>query len=331
MPRSDLVKKMLESHQRGDESGFRATAEEIIADERRKRHDLLADELEGILRAESDEGVRPLQIASVKPLPKSRDDLPLLQLSRPSTTFGDIVLREDLSSPIRDITQEFRLGASLKANGLKPRDKLLFVGPPGCGKTRTAEAVAHELGIPMVRINLASVVSSFLGETSRNLQAIFNFCQVGSWVVFFDEFDSLTKERADAGEHGELKRVVTAFLQLMDDFSGDSLLVAATNHPRLLDSAVWRRFDEVLRFDMPTGPELERVLDLRLRSMRSDFSRRELARKLRGHAHADAERVCWDAMRRAIVDGRSVVSLSDIRYGLDRLAERERAVSSPTA
>jgi AAA+ superfamily predicted ATPase len=117
----------------------------------------------------------------------------------------------------------------------------------------------------------------------------------------------------------------------MDDFSGDSLLVAATNHPRLLDSAVWRRFDEVLRFDMPTGPELERVLDLRLRSMRSDFSRRELARKLRGHAHADAERVCWDAMRRAIVDGRSVVSLSDIRYGLDRLAERERAVSSPTA
>jgi SpoVK/Ycf46/Vps4 family AAA+-type ATPase len=302
----------------------------MIEDERRKRHDILASELESIIRG-GPEGPRPLQIASVKPIPKSRDDLPLLHLSHPETTFDDLVLRSSLREALRDLTREFRQGASLHAHGLQPRRSLLFVGPPGCGKTRTAEAIAHDLGLPLVQVNLASVVSSFLGETSRNLQAIFAFCEAGSWVVLFDEFDSLTKERADSGEHGELKRVVTAFLQLMDRFTGDSVLVAASNHPALLDSAVWRRFDEVLRFDMPTPTEIEQLLSLRLRSVRKDLAIPELAQQLSGRSHADVERICLDALRHALVVAHSAVDDSDIAYAIERATERAEAIDAAQA
>ena len=325
MARSDLVKRMMESYQRGDDAGFRSAAADVIAEERKKRHDLLANELETILSFQSTQK-RPLQVAALKPLPKSRDDLPLLRLENPRLTLDDLVLKPASRALLLDVVREFRSGAVLQAHGLRPRSRLLFVGPPGCGKTVTAEAIASELGFALARVNLATVVSSFLGETSRNLESIFSFAETGSWVLVFDEFDALAKERADASEHGELKRVVTAFLQLLDGFSGDTMVIAASNHPALLDSAVWRRFDEVVRFDLPSTEDIARLLHLKLASTRIRFPLEVAASRMTGMTHAEVETVCLDALRHSIVDGRTEVEWADYEVGLARMEERREAV-----
>ena len=148
---------------------------------------------------------------------------------------------------------------------------ITLTGPSGCGKTTAAEALAAELGLPLVVIRLDAVVSSYLGETAANLGKVFEFLVKGQYVALFDEFDALGKERSDVSEHGELRRVVNAFLQMMDAYRGRTILVAATNHEQLLDSALWRRFDEVLLFERPNTEQLRRLLAVKLRPVRHDL------------------------------------------------------------
>lgn len=327
MARSDLLKEMFRSYARGDDASFRRVAEAIVEDERKKKHSLLADELEQLLSGEA-RGNRPLQVASLKPLPKGRDDSPLLNLDEPSRTFEDLVLPPTTQSDLHRITREFRQASTLRAHGLRPRNRLLFVGPPGTGKTATAEAMAAELGLPVARVYLASVVSSYLGETSKNIEAIFAFCMQGSWVLLFDELDALAKERADRSEHGELKRVVTSFLQLLDDFSGNSLVIAATNHPALLDEAVWRRFDEVLVFGTPSEEAIVALLELKLRTHRVNAPLGEFAKRVKGMSGAEIEAICYDALRDIVMEGRAEVTLDDLAGAATRLEERRNAIQN---
>lgn len=321
MARSDLVKRMIQSHQRGDDAGFRRVAEEIVAEERRKRHDTLADELERLLSGRT--GRRPLTVSSLKPLPKTRDDADLLRLIDPRTTFHDLVLKKETQGLLEEIISEYQQRDVLASHMLRARSRLLFIGPPGCGKSRTSEAVANYLGLPLAKVQLSTVVSSFLGETSRHLHQILDFCEKGgSWVLLFDEIDTLAKERADKSEHGELRRVVATLLQLLDDFEGDAMVIAASNHPALLDEAVWRRFDEVVVFDPPTQAEIAELLRIKLRAMRVKFDRRELAREMKGFTHADVEMVCVDAARTAVLDGRDTVHKEDMERHIERMRRR---------
>ena len=145
-------------------------------------------------------------------------------------------------------------------------------------------------------------------------------------MVLFDEFDALAKERADSSEHGELKRVVTAFLQLLDEFHGRSLILAATNHPGLMDDAVWRRFDEVLEFALPTQHEIELLTKMKLRSTRHRFPLRDLAKAMKGFSHAEVELVCLDSLRRSVLGGRGVVGEDDLAQAIDRMEERRRTI-----
>lgn len=325
MARSDLLKAMFLNYSRGDDAGFRAVALEIIQEERRKNHSLLADELEGLLLQEQPTR-RPLHLASLRPLPKGRDDAPLLKLEQPGRTFPELVLPGEVQSSLLRCCREFGDASVLRAHGLRPRNRLLYIGPPGSGKSVTAEAMAAELGLPVAKVHLASVVSSYLGETARNLQAIFDYCNQGSWLLFFDEFDALAKERGDRSEHGELKRVVTAFLQLLDEFRGNSLVIAATNHPTLLDAAVWRRFDEVFAFRVPTEEETERLISLRLRTHVVRAPLREFANRVHGMSSAEIEAVCFDALRDIVMDGREAVELQDLDRAATRMEERRKAI-----
>ncbi len=324
MARSDLLKEMFASYARGDHAGFRSAAEQVIRDERRKQHTMLAEELEGLL--EADNAPRPLNVASMQPLPKGRDDVALVHVRAADRTLDDVVLRPATRQVIEELVREFRSASVLHAHGLRPRSRALFIGPPGTGKTLTAEALAGELGLPLVVINIATVVSSYLGETSRNLGSIFDFCARGSWVILFDEFDVLAKERADDSEHGELKRVVTAFLQLLDAFQGRSLVLAATNHPGLMDDAVWRRFDEVLEFRPPTQVEIGRLAEMKLRATRHRLPLRELARSMRGFSHAEVEIVCLDALRGSVLEDHGIVKTEDFDRAIRRMEERRRAI-----
>lgn len=323
MARSDLVKRMIQSHQRGDDPEFRRAAEEVVSDERRKRHDVVADDLERLL--DGRQGRRPLTVSSLKPLPVTRDEIPLLRLIQPQIALTDLVLKEPTLALLNEVMSEYRQQEVLAAHSLRPRNRLLFLGPPGCGKSQSAEAIAHHLGVPLAKVQLASVVSSFLGETSKHLDQILSFCE-GNWVLLFDEIDTLAKERGDRSEHGELRRVVATFLQLLDDYDGDALIIATSNHPALLDEAVWRRFDEVVAFDMPTQAEITEVVRVKLRLFKTRFSRTEVARKLKGCSHAEVELVCRDAARHAVLAGRNVIEGDDVDRSVAGMTRRRHEV-----
>lgn len=327
MARSDLLKAMFSSYSKGDDAAFRRIALEVIQEERRKNHSLLADELEQLLSG-GKPTKKPLHVASLRPLPKGRDDLPLLTLEQATTTFEELVLPSSIQSDLSRACREFRQASTLRAHGLRPRNRLLFVGPPGCGKSATAEAMASELGLPIAKVHLATVVSSFLGETSRNLEAIFNYCEQGTWVLLFDEFDALAKERGDRSEHGELKRVVTAFLQLLDEFAGNSFVIATTNHPVLLDEAVWRRFDDVIAFEALSESQIAELLALKLRTHVVRAPLDKFVPRLAGMSGAEIEAVCHDALREVVMEGRDTVELDDLAAATTRLEERRNAIRS---
>ncbi len=325
MARSDLMKRLLRSYADGDDRAFRSTAGAIIEDERRKRHDLLADELEAILD-EPGPVRRPLQVSSLRPLPKGRDDLDLLDILQPRVSLAEVVLDEATSDLVFGLLEEFQQRTALHAHGLEPRSTLIFVGPPGCGKSMTAEALAGELGLGLARVRLAAVVSSFLGETARNLEQIFAFLKAGSWVLLFDEFDMLARERGDRIDHGEVRRIVSALLQLVEDTRADSLVIATTNHPQLLDTALWRRFDEVVDFRAPRPGERRRLLELKLGRTSPDVDMQEIANRLEGFSHAEVEHVCEDASRFMVRKLDRTVGLAHLEYGIARQEERRRTV-----
>jgi len=254
-------------------------------------------------------------------LPKDREHgIPLLQIKEPTRRLEDVVLSDENSSLLEEILQELHKSEILKSYGLYPVDRLLFCGPPGCGKTLTAEVVASELGLPLSIIRIDSVISSYLGETASNLRQVFDFISSVPMVVLFDEFDALGKERDDDAEHGELKRVVNAFLQMLDNFEGKSLLIAATNHDQILDSAVWRRFDEVLVFDLPNIEQLRRLLSVKLRGFKRDFEieEAEFVSQLKGMSHADVERVLRRAAKDMIFSGKEFLSERHVQSAISR-------------
>jgi SpoVK/Ycf46/Vps4 family AAA+-type ATPase len=182
---------------------------------------------------------------------------------------------------------------------------LLFVGPPGCGKTLCAETLAMELGLDLLRARFDGIVSSYLGETANNLRRVFGYAGQQKAVLFFDEFDALGKRRDDPQEVGELKRVVSSFLQILDAHPRDRMVVAATNHEGMLDDALWRRFDEVLYFGRPTEEQLVRLVEMRLRAVRKrSIDVGAFARELIGFSFADAERVCLEATKAMLLAGK---------------------------
>ena len=306
MANGKLLRQLIRSGAEGDVDAFRGAAREVIAEERHKQHHLLANDLETILygspRTPTSPAVRKLTAAA----PEDRErGLPLLEVREPVRGLDDVVLSPVNRSVVEGLLREHNREELLKAHGLRPNDRLLLCGPPGCGKTLTAEVVATELGRPLAIVRTDSVVSSFLGETAANLRKVFDFLAAHPLVALFDEFDALGKERDDPSEHGELRRVVNAVLQLLDAYAGRSLVVAATNHDGMLDSAVWRRFEDVLFLRPPTAAQLRRVLAVKLRGVRYDFDIKEVVQLgwFKGATHADVERVVRRAIKAMVLEG----------------------------
>lgn len=328
MASGDLLKKMFKGYVQRDDEGFDAAAMQIIAEETRKNHNLLARDLQRILdngrpRSASSTGLREFES-----LPRDRErNTGLLEIRSPDRYLADIILSKDVEQQVDLILEEFRATAILETYGLPPRRKLLFCGPPGCGKTLCAEVISAELGLPLLYTRFDAVISSYLGETAANLRKVFEYAARGSWVVFFDEFDAIGKSRDDAGEHGELKRVVNAFLQLLDRFRSDSILVAATNHEGLLDNALWRRFDDILYFAKPAEDQILPLLQLKLGGFRHQgLNLQEYVRQMLGWSHADIERVCIEAMKMNVLAGEDQIDEATFRRALDRQNHRAAVI-----
>lgn len=327
MANGQLLRQLLQSGADGDREAFRGVAKKVIAEERQKQHHVLADDLDAILHG------RPngREVATVRdltgPVPSDRErDLPLLSVRRPERGRHDIVLSPENRAAVDDFLLEHHRREVLLAHGLRPGERLLLCGPPGCGKTLTAEVVAYEMGRPLAIVRTDSVVSSFLGETAANLRKVFDFASASPTVTLFDEFDAVGKEREDRSEHGELRRVVNAVLQMLDTYTGKSVIIAATNHEGMLDSAIRRRFEEVLFLDPPTTAEVAEVLRMKLRGVRFSFDIDEAAARpwFRDTTHAQVERL----VRRALKD--RVLSSTDGPLRLSTLESawrRERARS----
>jgi AAA+ superfamily predicted ATPase len=324
MARADHLKGLFRSHQARDDASFREIAAEIIREARRKRHVVLANELEKILNNSVSSGLRDQYLQTFDPPPRDPDRKTLLaEIKQPRWYLSDLILSDILRKQIVRIIDEFRHGDALEAHGLAPIRRALFCGPSGCGKTMTAQVIAAELCLPLLYVRFDAVVSSLLGETASNLRRVFEYAARGYWVLFFDEFDAIGRSRDDETEHGEIKRLVNSYLQLMDNFNGRSLIIAATNFERALDFAIWRRFDEVLRFDRPSDKQVHAfVAKILVASHPTGSTVSRVARSLVGASYADVERVCRDIQKHIILRGGDAVEDVDIRDALERHCRR---------
>lgn len=320
MASGKLLRQLIKSGASEDEASFRAASEAVIRDERDKNHHLLANDLERLLYGDqAQSAVRQLGLSTQAP--SSQDSgIPLLEERPVVREEKDIILASETQSMLDRLLLEHNRADVLRSYGLQPAQKLLFCGPPGCGKTVTAEVLANELSLPLVLIRLDSVISSFLGETAANLRKVFDYIAEVPAVAVFDEFDALTKDRGDSADHGELKRAVNAVLQMMDGYHGRSILVATTNYESLLDKAVWRRFDETVRFELPDEDQIRRLLALKLSGVRRNFETDDKAtvKLFKDLSHADIERVLRRAVKEMILASRRFLEMSHVEAALAR-------------
>lgn len=321
MASGKVLRQLFRAGAGGDLAAFKTASKSIIEEERQKQHHLLANDLEQILYGESKPVASNafLRLPSSVPTDKERG-LPLLDIRQSQRSLEELVLSTIGLSAIEDVLEEHRRADVLRSYGLQPSSKVLFFGPPGCGKTMAAEVIASELDLPLAIVRLDALVSSYLGETAANLRKVFDFIDQHAMVALFDEFDALGKERTDNSEHGELRRVVNAVLQMMDAYRGRSLLIAATNHEQILDSAVWRRFDDAIEFPLPSAELLPQVLQLKLRGVRRQFEvdAPELAKIFKGLSPADIERIARRAIKRMILRNQEFLAVKDLSQARDR-------------
>ncbi|HEY3805161.1 MAG TPA: ATP-binding protein [Kofleriaceae bacterium] len=265
-------------------------------------------------------------------LPRDADrDAALVEVRDADHQRGDIVLSAELTRKLDRTIAEYRDRDMLAKHALAPRSRLLFVGPPGCGKTLAADVLAAELSLPLVYARFDGIVSSFLGETATNLRRVFSYAAKAPSLLFFDEFDTIAKRRDDDQEVGELKRVVGSFLQILDSHPRDRLVVAATNHEGLLDEALWRRFDDVLVFRRPSVAQLAELLTMKLRGVRKPgVDIQMLAADMDGFTFADAERVCREAIKTMVLGGAKELHADMLRAELEEQRARLRDVRTVT-
>lgn len=335
---SEAIRKLLVAHFKGDDAAFRAAAWEFVEKERSLNHHVLVKELERILASVNGAADQRHEVLSTLgalngnlPRDKERNAL-LIELCEPRRELQDLVLCPPVRQTLERIILERRKEELLGAHGVRPISKVLFCGPPGCGKTVAAEALARELYLPLATVRFDAVVSSYLGETAANLRKVFDFARSRPLVLFFDEFDAIGKHRTASDEHGELKRVVNSFLQMLDSFRSETLTLAATNHQGLLDSALWRRFDEIVMFPKPITEEIEKLLCRQFRQITASqsLSLGDAARSLEGFSHADVERVAQDTIKQTLLHEKGRVEPDVLSAAVARQRERLAITDSST-
>ncbi len=328
MPISDeQLKKLFRAYGERDDVAFTNTAETIIAGEAAANHHALVRDLKKALQAR-----KRLEESKLSLLPLNRR-VPeqLLSIRESKTDASKLILNATAEGQIQRLLYEYRKKQQLAKHGFHPKNKILFWGPPGNGKTQTAFFVAYELGLPIGVVRLSALVSSYLGDTANHLQNVFDYALKHPMVLLMDEVDAIGKTRGDRNDVGEIKRVVNTFLQALDSFGpSGSVLIAASNHHDVLDSALWRRFDDVINFTPPAAPERRRFLKYLLGSTKFDGSLEEISKKTSGLSYADIKRVTEEAIKTAILEDRSGVNSVDIAEQLSRFASSRQRNKAPS-
>ncbi len=320
MATADQLKALIRSHATGDSERFYTIALQVAAQAARNGHTRFAQQLRDLVDESRRRATAPAQGRMV-PLVRPRGELAgLLTASFPKTRLADLALDDKVRLRIERVLLEQRQKDRILAHGLTPIRKLLLIGPPGTGKTTTAGVLAGELALPLFSIQLHGLITKYLGETAAKLRLIFDAMREVRGVYLFDEFDALGGERAAKNEVGEIRRVLNSFLQFLELDESESIVVAATNHPRLLDHALFRRFDAVIEYPTPSQEIAERVMKSRLAILdTTQLDWTEVSRAAVGLSHADLARASEQAAKKTILSQRKRVETEDV---VEALRER---------
>ena len=321
MATADQVKALVRCHAEGDEERFYAIAMQVAAQAARQGHGKFAQELRGLVdqakvRAKA---VQPGRGQNPVPLAQPRGELAgLLTVGYPKVRLAEMALAGPLATRLDRILIEQRERSRIREHGFAPLRKLLLIGPPGTGKTMTAAALAGELGLPLFTIQLDGLITKFMGETAAKLRVVFDAVQSTRGVYLFDEFDALGSERGAKNDVGEIRRVLNSFLQFLEQDDSDSLIIGATNHVQLLDRALFRRFDAVLEYALPTAEIATSVMKARLALLdTSNINWAHAMRAAEGLSHAEIAHACEQAAKNAILEHTTTVRDAELARALE--------------
>lgn len=325
----DSLQRLFRAYRDQNDVAFRKVAESIIADHLAANHHSVARHLRTALGSESKKSVRGAS-ESLTALPRDRrSGEQLLTIYHEPASSAHLLLDASTLARVDRVINERRNAGKLARCGYSPKSKLLFWGPPGCGKTLTAHHLANQFNLKVGVVRLNALITSYLGDTASHLQQVFDAAQESPMVILFDEIDSIAKNRDDTRDVGELKRVVNSLLQAMDTFaSPDSILIGASNHQYLLDPAIWRRFDDVILFPMPSAQLRRDFIKHHLNGISFKGSFDTIARKMSGLSFAQIEQVLVEAIKSMILEDQSELTTqqvsAELKYMQKMMAATER-------
>ncbi len=320
MATAEQIKGLLRSYIAGDGDQFLTISMQVAAHEARRGNANLARDLRELIDDAKRQASRPSSRQTVPIARPSGELADLVAVSYPKTRLPDMVLADPTRAALDRVLAEYGHQDRLRSHGLSARRKLLLVGPPGSGKTMTASALAGELKLPLLVVRFDAVITKFMGETAAKLRQIFDAMLTTKGVYLFDEFDAIGSDRAKPNDVGEIRRVLNSFLQFLEADDSDSLIVAATNHRGLLDPALFRRFDDVIRYGEPAAAHVEALLKNRLNTFDLQGVVWDVVvERAGGLSYAEIARSASEAAKTAIMSDRAAVTTDDL---LAALSER---------
>lgn len=304
MATAEQIKALLRSHADRNDQRFYATALQVAAQEARQGHHKLANDIKDMVeKSQSARSLGAIQLKTTPLTTRPKGDLQgLLEITHVPVHMGELVLSGDVKERLDRVLLEQRQKDRLAKFGLFPRRKLMFTGPPGTGKTMSASALSTELRLPLYKIVLDSLITRFMGETAAKLRLIFDHIKQTRAVYLFDEFDAIGTQRGSQNDVGEIRRVLNSFLIFVEQDDSESIILACTNHPELLDKALYRRFDDIVKFDKPNENQIRQLVESRLTMFDTrDLEWSRVTSEAIGLSAADITRAAEDAAKDAIL------------------------------
>lgn len=314
MAKADQIKALISSHLSRDEERFVTIALQLAAAEAKRGNTNLASQIRELIDR--------TQHKSLKVVSVSSELSDLLIEHEPAKNRSSLILRTEIQDRLNRIVNEFQNVHKLASHGLRNRRKILLSGPPGTGKTMTASVLAHRTHLPFFVVQVDRLFTRYLGETNAKLRQVFAVIRDRPAVYLFDEFDTLGAARGAANDVGEMRRVLNALLQFIEEDNSDALIVAATNTVGALDTALFRRFDDILHYGNPTKPEIENLILNRLATFYGEFKLDPVTSAASGLSHADITQACDDAVKEAILSDRNKITQKSL---LCMIRERKAA------
>lgn len=293
MATSEQIKSLLQSHFKNDNERFTSIALQVAAHEARQGHMSIAKEIKDLVDRSKTDGFKVIRI--------NPDLSDLVLIYYPENRLNELILSTEVTNKLNRIIREYKQRDKILKHGLQNRRKVLLSGVPGTGKTATASAISGELKLPLYVVMMDKLMTKYMGETASKLRQIFDMMVSNRGVYLFDEFDAIGAERGRDNEVGEMRRVLNSFLQFIEQDSSESIIFGATNNIRILDSALFRRFDDIITYSLPNKEEIEALIKLKLHKFLGDFSLKTAIEAANGLSHAEITNACNDALKEIIL------------------------------